>query len=65
MSSAPDTQGREWPERVLIADIAHPSREEAELELLPSGEGDFEDLVFIAYVREGSTTEETYAERKD
>ncbi len=48
-TTSPD-RGREWPEHVLIADVAHRDRDEVELELLPDG-GDWEDLPTISYVR--------------
>ena len=50
MSDTPDNQGRDWPERVLIANVAHRDRDEVALELLPQGE-EWEDLPTATYVR--------------
>lgn len=43
-------QKREWPERVLIANVSRSERDEAELELLPAGD-EWEDLPTASYVR--------------
>jgi hypothetical protein len=47
---------RQFPQRVLIADIAHPDREEVELELLP-GTADWGNLPTASYVLEIRTDE--------
>jgi len=49
-------RGREFPQRVLIADIAHPDREEVQLELLSDG-SDWGDLPTASYVLESRADE--------
>jgi hypothetical protein len=60
MSSNPENQSqarrRQFPQRVLIANVAHPDREEVQLELLPDA-GDWGDLTIASYVLEDSTDE--------
>jgi len=47
---------RQFPQRVLTADIAHPDREEVELELLPDT-ADWGNLPTASYVLESRTDE--------
>lgn len=60
MSNHPESphqpRKRQFPQRVLIADVAHPDREEAELELLPDDRG-WGDLPTASYVLEGGSEE--------
>ena len=60
MSNNPESQSRarkrQFPPRVLIADIAHPDQEEVQLELLPDA-GDWRDLPTASYVLEISADE--------
>jgi hypothetical protein len=53
MNNAPRNHSRarerQFPQRVLIADVAHPDREEVELELLPDTD-DWGNLLTASYV---------------
>ena len=46
---------RPFPERILIADIAHPDRDECELEIV-SDDHDWGDLPTAFYLRADGTT---------
>jgi hypothetical protein len=54
-SRGSDPQGtakREFPDRILVADVAHPDRREVELEIV-SDEYDWENLPTAVYLRDG------------
>lgn len=59
MSNTPEShlpRERRFPQRVLIADVAHPDLEEVELELLPDEDG-WEGLPRASYVLASITAE--------
>jgi hypothetical protein len=60
MSNSPENHPRAWrrqfPPRVLVANVAHPDREEVELELLPDTD-DWGDLPTASYVLENRPDE--------